>query len=191
MAADPLDQFGRWFDEAAGALAMPEAVALATADPTGRPSVRMVLLKAWDGRGLLFHTHYDSRKGRELAANPRAAMALYWEPLGRQVRVEGPVARVAEADSDAYFATRPRDAQLGAHASAQSRPVASRRALDEALAAVTRRFEGRPVPRPPGWGGFRLRPEVWEFWQHGDHRWHDRVRYTADGGGWRRERLQP
>lgn len=191
LAGDPLEEFRRWMAAAEAVVPMAEAVALATADSAGRPSVRMVLLKAWDPQGLLFHTNYDSRKGRELAGNPRAALVVHWAPLGRQVRAEGPVTPVSEAESDAYFATRPRGAQLGAHASAQSRPLSSRQELRAAVAEADRRFAGRPVPRPAGWGGLRLRPEVWEFWQLGPDRLHDRFRYQAGPAGWRLERLWP
>jgi pyridoxamine 5'-phosphate oxidase len=189
LASDPLDQFRAWFAEAAAAIEVPEATAVATATPDGAPSVRMVLLKDYDERGLVFYSHYTSRKGRELEANPQAAMLFHWKPLGRQVRVEGSVERVSDEESDAYFATRPRDAQLGAHASLQSRPLASREDLEQRLGAVE--FDG-PVPRPPTWGGFLLVPAAWEFWQHRASRLHDRFRYERDPlGEWRIERLFP
>jgi pyridoxamine 5'-phosphate oxidase len=168
---------------------VPEAMALATAAPDGAPSVRMVLLKGYDERGLVFYSHYTSRKGRELAANPLAALLFHWAPLGRQIRVEGKVEPVPAGESDAYFATRPRDAQLGAHASRQSELLVSREHLELRLAEAE--FDG-PVPRPATWGGFVLVPTAWEFWQHRASRLHDRFRYELDSpGGWRIERLFP
>jgi pyridoxamine 5'-phosphate oxidase len=192
LASDPVEQFRHWYAEAADALDVPEAVALATATPAGAPSVRMVLLKGFDERGLVFFSHYTSRKGRELDANPQAALLFHWRPLGRQVRVEGRAERIADIESDAYFATRPRDAQLGAVASRQSDPLASRAELYERLAELERDLGGGPVPRPATWGGFRLMPLAWEFWQHGESRLHDRFRYEREpSGGWRIERLFP
>jgi pyridoxamine 5'-phosphate oxidase len=192
LASDPLDQFRGWFAEAALALEVPEAMAVATASAGAAPSVRMVLLKHVDGRGLVFYSHYTSRKGRELETNPQAALLFYWAPLGRQVRVEGRVERVSAEESDAYFATRPRGAQLGALASSQSEELASRAELEARLAEVERDLGGGPVPRPPTWGGFRLAPTAWEFWQHRDDRLHDRFRYELEpSGGWRTERLFP
>jgi pyridoxamine 5'-phosphate oxidase len=192
LAAEPLEQFRRWYAEAAAMLEVPEAMALATAAPDGSPSLRMVLLKRFDERGLVFHTHYTSRKGRQLEANPRAALLFHWPPLGRQVRVEGAVERLPAEESDAYFATRPRAAQLGAAVSRQSEPLESRALLEERLAAAEADVGGGPVPRPPTWGGYLVVPEAWEFWQHRDDRLHDRFRYEREpAGGWTMARLFP
>jgi pyridoxamine 5'-phosphate oxidase len=192
LHADPLEQFRRWFEEAAAVLDVPEAMALATAAPDASPSLRMVLLKGFDERGLVFYTHYTSHKGRELEANPRAALLLHWPPLGRQVRVEGSVERVPEEQSDSYFASRERDAQLGALASRQSDPLGSRAELYERLAELERGLGGGAVPRPPTWGGYRVRPDAWEFWQHRASRLHDRFRYEREtSGGWQVDRLFP
>jgi pyridoxamine 5'-phosphate oxidase len=151
----------------------------------------MVLLKAWDDRGFVFFTNYASRKGTELVANPHGAFALYWEPLHRQVRVQGRVEPTAPEESDRYFASRPRPSQLAAHASHQSHPLVDRAELEAALSAAERAFEGRAVSRPAFWGGFRLVPSVIEFWQHRENRLHDRFAYRRDGGVWRMERLAP
>lgn len=187
VAVDPLEQFRRWFAEADA----DNRMALATASPDGSPSVRMVLLKAADEQGFVFFTGYESRKGGELQANPRAALLFHWAPLGRQVRIEGPVERVGAGESDAYFATRPRRAQVAASASRQGRVLANRAELDEAVADLERRYSGGEVPRPEHWGGYRMRPHTYEFWQHRDDRLHDRLRFTRDGDGWRLERLSP
>jgi len=187
VAVDPLEQFRRWFAEADA----DNRMALATASPDGSPSVRMVLLKAADEQGFVFFTGYESRKGGELQANPRAALLFHWAPLGRQVRIEGPVERVGAGESDAYFATRPRRAQVAASASRQGRVLANRAELDEAVADLERRYSGGQVPRPEHWGGYRMRPHTYEFWQHRDDRLHDRLRFTRDGDGWRLERLSP
>jgi pyridoxamine 5'-phosphate oxidase len=192
LDADPLVQFGRWFEAArAAGVHAPEAAALATATPDGRPSVRMVLVKAFDERGLGFHTSYVSRKARELDTNPHAALAFYWEPAGRQVRVEGTVERVPREESEAYFRTRPPASRLAAWASRQSHELGDRAELVRAYADAEGRF-GDDVPLPDWWGGYRLVPDGWELWQRGEHRLHDRFRYTpAPDGGWRRVRLAP
>jgi pyridoxamine 5'-phosphate oxidase len=191
VATDPIVQFALWFDEAKSAMTMPEAVALATVDAECRPSARMVLLKGWDNRGFVFHTNYESRKGLELATNHRGALLFYWEPPGRQVRIEGSVERVSPEESDTYFGTRPRGGQIGAHASRQSQPIGNREELDRRTRELTTRFDGRVVPRPPWWGGFRLVPDSFEFWQNRDDRLHDRLRYDREDEKWRIERLQP
>ncbi len=188
---DPLTQFGRWFSEAAAVMEAPEAMAVATADGEGRPSVRMALLKAWGASGFAFFTNYDSRKGRELEANPRAALLFHWDTTARQVRIEGAVERTTDAESDAYFASRHRGSQIGARASHQSQVADGRASLDRQVEAVAAEFDGVEVPRPPWWGGFRVVPSRFEFWQHRDDRLHDRLLYVPGGPGWRIERLQP
>jgi pyridoxamine 5'-phosphate oxidase len=188
---DPLVQFGRWYDAAAAVVGAPEAMAVATADAVGRPSVRMVLLKSWGADGFVFYTNYDGRKSHDLDVNPQAALLFYWEPLGRQVRVEGTVTRTTAAESDEYFSTRDHRSRIGAYASHQSRPVADRAALDADVDRWTAEFGDRAVPRPDWWGGWRITPVRFEFWQQGRHRLHDRVRYEPSGDGWKVQRLQP
>ena len=187
---DPLSQFQAWF--AAARVAgepVAEAFALATATPDGRPSVRMVLLKGADEDGFVFYSGYESRKGGELAANPRAALCFHWYALGRQARIEGTVMRVSDAEADAYFATRPPGSRLSASVSRQSSVVDSRGELEQAVAELSARA-GDP-PRPPHWGGFRVTPDAYEFWQHREDRLHDRFRYRPDGVGWTIDRLSP
>jgi pyridoxamine 5'-phosphate oxidase len=189
---DPLKQFRRWYAEAEEAgLKAPQAMALATSTAEGVPSVRMVLLKTADEGGFVFFTGYVSRKAGELEANPRAALLFYWEKLGRQVRIEGRVERVAGQESDAYFATRPRGAQLAAAASRQSAVLRDRAEIDERFAALDREHAGSDVRRPDHWGGYRLVPEAYEFWQHRDDRMHDRLRYRRRDGDWLVDRLSP
>jgi len=189
---DPIEQFRGWFEQALAAdLHEPNAMTLATATPGGSPSARMVLLKGFDERGFVFYTNYEGRKAEELEANPRAALVLYWGELRRQVRVEGGVSRLPDAESDAYFAGRPRGSQLGAWASEQSRPVSDRGVLEQRLRELEANYEGHDVPRPPFWGGYRVEPETIEFWQGRENRLHDRMVYRRSDGQWRRERLQP
>ena len=195
VSPDPIEQFRAWFAFAVSS-AVPEANAmtLATADAAGAPSARVVLLKDFDERGFAFYTNYDSRKGRDLAANPRAALCFFWQPLERQVRVEGTVGRVSRAESEAYFRSRPRQAQIGAWVSQQSATIASRADLERLEAELRARFENVPVPLPDYWGGYRVVPQAIEFWQGRPSRLHDRLLYTrvAPGGGaWTLRRLSP
>jgi pyridoxamine 5'-phosphate oxidase len=194
LAADWYTQFDRWFaDAVAAGLPEPNAMIVGTADAAGRPSGRAVLLKGYDPEGFVFYTNYTSRKGGEATANPHASLVFPWFPMQRQVVVAGPVERVDRAETEAYFASRPRGSQLGAWASAQSRVIPDRAALDEAYAAVVARFADMvQIPAPPHWGGFRVRPESVEFWQGRVSRLHDRLRFRrADGGHWVVERLAP
>ena len=191
LAEDWPTQFGRWLAEAVAAgLAEPNAMVLASADADGRPSARTVLLKGYDVRGFVFFTNYESRKGGELTANPYASLVFPWYPLHRQVIVAGPVERTSRAETEDYFAIRPRGAQLGAWASAQSERIPDRAALEQAWAAAERRFPGE-VPAPPHWGGYRLAPTSVEFWQGQTSRLHDRLRYRLAGQSWVVERLSP
>jgi pyridoxamine 5'-phosphate oxidase len=193
LGPDPVAAFGRWFaDAAAAGVVEPNAMVLATAGAGGVPSARTVLLKGYDGRGLRFFTNLGSAEAAELAANPRAAVVFPWHPVARQVRVAGAVVAVDRGEVEEYFASRPRDSQLGAWASAQSTVVPSRAALDAALADVAARFPAE-VPAPPGWGGYRVVPDSWEFWAGRVGRLHDRLRYrrTDPSGGWTVERLAP
>jgi pyridoxamine 5'-phosphate oxidase len=191
---DPLAMFARWFGEAHEAgVFEPEAMALATATPAAAPSLRMVLNKGFDERGLVFYTNYGSRKGGELEANPHAALLFHWPELGRQVRIEGAVARVARLEAEAYANSRSHGSQLSALASPQSRPVESREWLEREVERLAGEHRGGSLPVKDEWGGYRLSPEAWEFWQHRPDRLHDRFRYlpAAAGGGWRIERLGP
>lgn len=189
---DPLALFEIWLAEALAAdLVEPNATALATATANGRPSVRIVLLKGLDARGAYFYTNYSSRKGEELEANPYASAVVLWHPLQRQVRIEGVVSRLTPADSDAYFASRPRGAQLGAVSSPQSQVVASRSELEARFESAENHFSGRDVERPEHWGGYRIEVETIEFWQGRENRMHDRLRFERVPGGWAVERLAP
>lgn len=189
---DPFKKFSAWLEEATAAEPrVPEAMTLATVSPDGVPSTRMVLLKAHDPSGFVFYTNFNSAKGQELLANPIASLCFHWKSLGRQVRIDGTTAPIADAEADAYFASRPRGSQIGAWASEQSEPVESRDALRARVREVEAQYEGADVPRPPHWSGFRLVPARIEFWQDQPDRLHDRLLFERDGEAWRTLRLQP
>lgn len=193
-SADPFQLFNAWFEEAKTAEPNdPDAMALATVDAAGLPDVRMVLLKAADPRGFVFYTNEQSAKGSELASNPKAALVLHWKSIRRQVRVRGPIERVSDAEADKYFASRSRDSRIAASASDQSRPLDSRETFEARIAELQKKYEGKDVPRPAHWGGYRIVPSEIEFWHDRPHRAHDRVRFTrkdADSA-WQKTRLYP
>jgi len=189
--ASPFVQFALWFDEAKDLMREREAIALVTSTSDGHPSARMVLLRHIDEHSFGWYSNYLSRKGHELAENPFASLLWYCEPLGRQVRIEGHVDTMSEAESDAYFASRPRGHQIGAHASHQSQPLASREVFEERVLELETFFQDRDVPRPAHWGGYKLTPTFFEFWQHREDRLHDRVFYIPEGAAWHRERHAP
>ena len=195
IPTDPIERFRQVYAQAEkidrAIIPEPNAMSLGTIEKGGQPSVRIVLLKAFDERGFVFYTNYEGRKGRELLAHPNAALCFYWPPIHIQVRVEGAVTRVSDDEADTYFATRDRGSQIGAWASRQSRPLESPTALDERVARYEREFAGRDVPRPKFWSGFRVAPERIEFWKGKPNRLHERHLYTRDGDGWRMETLYP
>ena len=193
VALDPIDQFNQWMNDARHAeLPEPNAMTLATVDANSQPQARVLLLKEVSAKGFVFYTNYTSAKGQELDQNPRATMVFLWLELERQVRINGRVSKLSGAEADDYFASRPRSSQLGALASQQSQVVANRAELDERYAALEREYHNRPIPRPAYWGGYRLQPDLLEFWQGRRSRLHDRLRYRLNSeGGWRLERLQP
>jgi pyridoxamine 5'-phosphate oxidase len=189
---DPLALFHTWFREATKAgLYLPESMALGTATPEGKPSVRMVLLKGYDDRGFVFFTNYGSQKAVELDANPEATLVFHWGVLQRQIRLEGTAAKISQEESAAYFSTRPRGSQIGAWASAQSQPLPGRAELEDRVRAHEEKFKGVEVPLPSFWGGYRLAPRSIEFWQGRANRLHDRIRFTKEGDGWSKVRLYP
>lgn len=192
VASDPIDHFHAWMAQAAAApIVEPNAMTLSTVAPDGRPSARLVLLKGVDARGFTFYTNRESRKGREIAGNPQVALTFFWEPLHRQVRIEGRADALGDDDADAYFASRPRESQLGAWASEQSSEVPDRAALERRFKELDKQYEGQPVPRPPQWGGYLVVPNAIEFWQGRVGRLHDRLRFERAESGWRLVRLAP
>ncbi|MDE2240762.1 MAG: pyridoxamine 5'-phosphate oxidase [Rhodospirillales bacterium] len=192
MSEDPFRQFGAWFEEAGRTEPNdPNAMTVATVSADGRPAARTLLLKGWDERGFVFYSNRGSRKAQEMAANPNVALLFHWKSLQRQIRIEGRVSPVEPALADAYFATRPRISQLGAWASEQSRPLASRSIFEDRLREVETRFAGQPVPRPEFWSGWRLKPDYFEFWQGVDYRLHDRLIYKINNENWETSRLYP
>ncbi|MCC5875545.1 MAG: pyridoxamine 5'-phosphate oxidase [Candidatus Sumerlaeia bacterium] len=189
---DPFELFRRWFSEAiASESKYPDAVALASVDESGMPSVRTVLMKEWDDRGFVFYTNLDSRKGREILAAGKAAMCFYWKSLDRQVRIHGAIEIVSDEQADAYFASRHPESRLGAWASHQSEEISGRGDLIQRLEDVRKKYEGKEIPRPPHWSGIRILPDEIEFWQEGEFRLHDRLVYTHEGAGWRTRFLSP
>ncbi len=192
VTADPISQFARWFEDAKTAgLVDHTAMTVATVSPEGKPAARILLLKDFDENGFVFYTNYESRKGQELCHNSHASLLFFWDKLARQIRIEGTTEKVSAAESDEYFAIRPRESQLGAWTSAQSQVLSSRAEFEAKLQAITEKYAGQTVPRPPHWGGYRLKPELVEFWQGRASRLHDRLLYRAQGAGWHLERLSP
>ena len=189
---DPFDLFAKWFGEAKEKeINDPNAMAVASVDASGRPSIRMVLLKDFDAGGFVFYTNYESRKGTEILGNPQTALLFHWKSLRRQVRIEGPVEKVSDAEADEYFHSRPRQSQIGAWASQQSRPLESRFALEKAVAKYAAKYPVGTIPRPPYWSGFRIRPDYFEFWEDRPFRLHDRLIFKPAGNGWATEKLYP
>ncbi|MBC7134408.1 pyridoxamine 5'-phosphate oxidase [Oceanibaculum nanhaiense] len=189
---DPFDLFAKWFGEAKEKeINDPNAMAVASVDASGRPSIRMVLLKDFDAGGFVFYTNYESRKGTEILGNPQTALLFHWKSLRRQVRIEGPVEKVSDAEADDYFHSRPRQSQIGAWASQQSRPLESRFALEKAVAKYAAKYPVGTIPRPPYWSGFRIRPDYFEFWEDRPFRLHDRLIFKPAGNGWATEKLYP
>ena len=192
LSRDPFELLEDWLAEAAATgMDLPEAFSLATATPQGRPSVRILLYKGRSGSGFRFFTNLESRKADELRANPVAAMCFWWPQLGKQIRIEGAVELLGAEEADAYFASRPRNSQIGAWASSQSKPLESRGILEQRVSALDQEYQDADVPRPPHWGGYRLTPTAFEFWVNGDSRLHDRFRFTCRDGNWRSQRLSP